>query len=161
MRPMNNVKIYGADTGRYGSTDDGIDRFWRNVFGKMASARFHRPDSGIGWSDEALAQIKSARMLADAVGIFDAEPRNDLLDNRDADEAYVLINGEDRAAIFFPDGGEVVFDMDHMTGESTHVQWLDVQKGEWLTPQTVIRSGQLWLRAPLPAGRQAAFIRTE
>ena len=43
IRPINNIKIYGADGGRFGSTQDGLERFWRNIFGGFASARFHRP----------------------------------------------------------------------------------------------------------------------
>jgi len=35
-RPLNNVKVYGADTGRFGNTRDGIERFWRNVIGGLA-----------------------------------------------------------------------------------------------------------------------------
>jgi hypothetical protein len=37
IRPMNSVKIYGANSGRYGSTRDGQERFWRNIFGGLAS----------------------------------------------------------------------------------------------------------------------------
>lgn len=48
VRPMNNVKIYGADGRRFGSSLDGKERFWRNIFGGMASVRFHRPSSGLG-----------------------------------------------------------------------------------------------------------------
>ena len=47
VRPMNNVKVYGADGGRFGDTRDGIERFWRNIFGGCAATRFHRPDGGI------------------------------------------------------------------------------------------------------------------
>ena len=43
IRPINNVKIYGANSGRYGSTRDAQERFWRNIFGGLASSRFHRP----------------------------------------------------------------------------------------------------------------------
>ncbi|MDF1515885.1 MAG: hypothetical protein P1S60_18905, partial [Anaerolineae bacterium] len=43
IRPMNSVKIYGANSGQYGSTRDAQERFWRNIFGGLASSRFHRP----------------------------------------------------------------------------------------------------------------------
>ena len=36
-RPINSIKIYGADTGRYGSTRDGVGRFWQNIFAGLAS----------------------------------------------------------------------------------------------------------------------------
>ena len=68
-RPMNNVKIYGADGGRFGNTRDGIERFWRGIFAGCAAVRFHRPDSGIGISDTALRMIRSAREVTDAVDV--------------------------------------------------------------------------------------------
>lgn len=47
IRPMNSVKIYGANSGKYGSTRDAQERFWRNTFGGLASSRFHRPPTGL------------------------------------------------------------------------------------------------------------------
>ena len=54
-RPMNNVKTYGADTGHFGTTKDGIERFWRSIFAGCASTRFHRPASGIGSQPQGFA----------------------------------------------------------------------------------------------------------
>jgi hypothetical protein len=48
-RPVNNTKIYGAGEGGWnGTTKDGQERFWRNVFAGAASVRFHRPEAGTG-----------------------------------------------------------------------------------------------------------------
>ncbi len=52
-RPLNTVKTYGADGGRFGNNQDGLERWWRHVIGGAASARFHRPDSGLGLSPPA------------------------------------------------------------------------------------------------------------
>ena len=46
MRPMNSVKFYGANSGRYGSTRDAQIRFWHNIFGGLASSRFIAPLQG-------------------------------------------------------------------------------------------------------------------
>ena len=41
LRPVTNIKIYGADGGRHGGDDnDAIEKFVRNVFFGAASARF-------------------------------------------------------------------------------------------------------------------------
>ena len=45
VRPINTVKIYGANSGYYGRDRDAQERFWRNIFGGLASTRFHRPPS--------------------------------------------------------------------------------------------------------------------
>lgn len=47
-RPINTVKTYGADGGNHGTTNNAIDSWWRHLLGGVASARFHRPPSGLG-----------------------------------------------------------------------------------------------------------------
>ena len=104
-RPLNNVKVYGADTGRFGNSRDGIERFWRNIFGGLAATRFHRPDSGLGLSPQAQRNIHSAREVTDAFDIFSCEPHNDLLSERSENEAYCLANPAGQFAVYFPAGG--------------------------------------------------------
>ncbi|HUE73919.1 MAG TPA: hypothetical protein VMP01_23770, partial [Pirellulaceae bacterium] len=63
-RPMNTTKTYGATGNKFGHTDqDGIERFWRHLLAGAVSLRFHRPDSGLGLSDKAVACIRAARKL--------------------------------------------------------------------------------------------------
>lgn len=65
-RPLNTVKTYGADGGRFGNNRDGLERWWRHVIGGAASARFHRPGSGLGLSEpavNALARLASSNRL--------------------------------------------------------------------------------------------------
>ena len=111
IRPINNVKIYGADTGKYGKTQDGLARFWRNIFGGFASARFHRPPNGLGLSKTAQASLKSMRMIIGEMDIFTCEPHNDLLSNREENEAYTFANPEKEYAVYFPKGGSVDIDL--------------------------------------------------
>ena len=130
VRPLNNVKIYGADGGRFGNDRDGMERFWRNIFGGLASARFHRPGSGLGLGERAQANIKSMRMLTDMVNVFNCQPHNDLLSDREANEAYCLANPEKEFAVYFPNGGAVTLDVsDH--GKRCDVRWLNVLTSEW------------------------------
>ena len=146
-RPLNNVKIYGADGGRFGNDRDGMERFWRNVFGGMASARFHRPDSGLGLSDKAQANIRSARMLTGAMDVFSCAPHNDLLSNREPNEAYCLANPETEYAVYFPTGGSVDLDVSGLAGPAT-VRWLHVLSGQWRESRTVEGEGPLRLECP-------------
>lgn len=78
-RPLNTTKTYGADGGRYGNQRDGLERWWRHVIGGAASARFHRPDSGLGLSQPAVASLKAARKLQSLIKLWDVEPANHLL----------------------------------------------------------------------------------
>lgn len=146
-RPLNNTKIYGADTGPFGNDRDAMERFWRNIFGGLASARFHRPDSGLGLGDKAQANIRSMRMVTDRMRVFECEPHNDLLGEREANEAYCLASPGTEYAVYFPDGGQVTLDARALKGPAT-VQWLNVLQSEWSEPQRVETLGVLTLECP-------------
>ncbi len=136
IRPMNNVKIYGADTNTFdpGSSDQrGTERFWRNVFGGAASVRLHRPSSGLGLGTVAQANILSARMATDAIDIFSAVPDNSLLSNRSNDEAYLLAAGSgEEYTVYFPGdaNGSVVLDVANAPSNWS-LQWLEVDSSTW------------------------------
>ncbi|RKU28355.1 hypothetical protein C6497_09040 [Candidatus Poribacteria bacterium] len=134
IRPINNIKIYGADGGRFGSTRDGLERFWRNIFGGFASARFHRPDSGVGLSEIAQAHLKSMRMITDEMDVFTCEPQNQLLSNREDNEAYVIANPGKEYAVYFPKGGSVDLNLnvkDEKDAKTVRLRWININKSEW------------------------------
>jgi len=137
IRPLNNVKIYGADTGRFGTTRDGIERFWRNIFGGLASARFHRPDSGQGLNKAAQRNIASARAVTDAIDIFVCEPHPGLLGDRKANEAYCLAQPGKQYAVYFPAAGDVTLNTRGAISKDLTVRWYDIDKGRWLKPRAV------------------------
>jgi hypothetical protein len=82
-RPINNTKIYTFDP----DPNVAVRRWWRNILGGCASARFHRPhplegrgdhekhsDVGLGLSPLAQAHILSARLVMNEIGWPDIEP---------------------------------------------------------------------------------------
>jgi len=156
VRPLNNVKIYGADTGRFGNDRDGMERFWRNIFGGLASSRFHRPDSGQGLGKKAQANLRSMRMLTDKMNIFTCEPHNDLLSDRDSNEAYCIANPGKEYAVYFPNGGEVVLDIGSLK-KPAEVRWLDIMKSKWANTQKIKSGAKLKLNCP-SKGYWAALI---
>lgn len=148
-RPLNNVKTYGADTGHFASTRDGIERFWRNIFGGCASSRFHRPRSGLGLTDRAQASIRSARLLASELDIFNCIPdsKSEFLSNRSDNEAYLTgILGE-QYAVYFPDGGSVDLDLSESSGTFS-MKWLDVETSRWQDDTTVRGGGKIRIETP-------------
>ena len=148
VRPLNNVKIYGCDEyGRFGSDRDGMERFWRNIFGGLASARFHRPTAGLGLNKKAQANIRSMRMLTDKMHIFDCAPHNELLSDRESNEAYCSANPRRVYAVYFPNGGQVTLDISRLKKTAT-IRWLEIMKSRWVHPQRVERKNKLTLRCP-------------
>ncbi|MEZ4484849.1 MAG: hypothetical protein R2864_09695, partial [Syntrophotaleaceae bacterium] len=99
-RPMNAVKIYGSEQ-RGHSGNEALERFWRNIFCGMAASRFHRPDSGLGGSEQALQQVVAVRRLLERFNLFGAQPASALLGDRRPDEAHAL-HAEGAMAIYFP-----------------------------------------------------------
>jgi hypothetical protein len=162
VRPINSVKIYGANSGRYGSNRDGQERFWRNVFGGFASSRFHRPPSGLGLSETARAHIRSMRMLTERLDIFRCEPHNELLGNRSWNEAYCTASPGREYAVFFPDGGDVVLDVSEVGERALAVNWLDIRVCEWAGRrwEQVGPEGKVGLLTPREEGYWAAYVGT-
>lgn len=145
-RPMNVVKIYGADTGTYGTDRDGEERFWRGMLGGLATSRFHRPPAGMGLGPKAQAHLKSMRMLIDAFHLPDGQPRLDILGNRAQNEAFLNAAPGKHYAVYFTDGGEVRLEMFNETG-TWRLRWLDIMNSRWTGEQTV-RAGTVILAAP-------------
>ena len=128
-RPLNNVKIYGGSDDTFGSEDDAIDRFWRNLLGGAASVRFHRPDLGIGLDEAAQKHIRSARMITDELDWMTMEPALDLLDDREPDEAYLFAQPGRQYLLYFTDGGRVSL-RTHAGTERLAGRWLRPDRAE-------------------------------
>ena len=97
--------------------------------------------------DAARVHIKSLRMLTDAMNVFACEPRNDLLSDRQPNEAYCLAEPGRQYAVYFPDGGAVTLDVSAAQGP-LEVRWLDISRSAWQKPQTTQGGGTLELQTP-------------
>lgn len=126
-RPLNHVKIYGAEGSRYGSERDAIERFWRSLLGGAASIRFHRPPSGLGLSRPAAQSLKAARSLLAVFDLYAASPdvSSEKLKDRSDNEAYLSYLAGESYLLYFPDGGAVALDLSGQAGEAK-VQWLSI-----------------------------------
>ncbi len=160
IRPLNTVKIYGANTGRYGTTRDAQERFWRNILGGLAATRFHRPPSGLGLNDIVQAHIQSMRMALGEHDIFNSEPHLNLIDDRSGNEAYCSANPGVSYLVFFPDGGNVSLDVSDMGDKSLTIQWLDIRNCMWIDDEVDVYAldGQIRLVTPDEEGYWAAVV---
>ncbi|MFC1573718.1 hypothetical protein ACFL30_00880 [Candidatus Latescibacterota bacterium] len=161
LRPMNTIKIYGADTGKYGTTTDGRERFWRNIFGGCATTRFHRPGSGIGLSSIARANIRSMRMLSKEIDFFSSIPDSDSssLYGRVDNEAYLTFIAGSHYAVYFPDGGSVTLDLSQNPSAADrewNIRWLNIIESEWQDTSMVF--GNKIVLAPPRLGHWVALV---
>src|SRR5690606_35223606 len=128
-RPMNVTKTYGADGNKFGHTDqDGIERFWRHLLAGAASIRFHRPDSGLGINDKAVAAIRAARKIESHIPLWTVRPANELLSDRGPNEAYLAASDAGVFALYFPAGGEVKADLSAAAGPLV-AHWINISTG--------------------------------
>jgi hypothetical protein len=156
-RPMNTTKTYGANDNKFGHTDqDGIERFWRHLLAGAASIRFHRPVAGLGLSDKAVAAIRAARKLESKIPLWLVKPANELLSDRESNEAYLSAHAGIAYALYFPAGGNVRVDFSDVRG-SLAIHWIDISSGEW-GPVQNISGGEKTLLAPPGQGNWAAAI---
>ena len=158
-RPMNTVKVYGADGSDFGQTDQkGIERFWIQLFGGSAAVRFHRPDAGLGLGDLAVASLRAARKLNERVPLWSVQPANGLLAEREANEAYLVADGRGSYGLYFPAGGSVQLDLKDAPGQLT-VHWIDIKSGEWGEQQAITGGHPVAITAPGPGNWAAAIVR--
>lgn len=147
LRPVTNIKIYGANQGRHGGNDqDAMEKFFRTVLFGASSARFHRPTSGIGLSHKAQQVLTSTRAALKKISFFEMEPidQKELLDKSE-NEAYARGNSGEEYLIYFTDGGDIQLALEG----SWELEWLEVLGEDWLPVHTMdVSKGKLLLDCP-------------
>ncbi len=169
-RPSNHTKIYGSGYKSFGTggPEDGVERFWRNILGGSASARFHRPDSGNGLNDFAKGSIKAARILESRFKFWETTPQMDLLSDRKSNEAYLAAKPGEHYALYFTNGGSVGLDLS-AARSSFDVTWISVSMGIRTETsavggyrrlkKTIRGGGVVTLSAPYKGGWVAAIVK--
>ncbi len=155
-RPMNNTKIYGSGESSRGGADQALQKFWRSVFAGCASVRFHRPEAGVGLSEIAQTHIKSMRMLSEKLYIYSCKPHNELLDDRESNEAYCFAEPSKQYAVYFTNGGQVILDL--IQDKQYKQSWLNVGESEWIESGELVSGGAVTLEAPDEGHWVAVFI---
>jgi len=159
LRPLTNVKVYGNDGGRHKTTQQGIEAFIQNILMGCASSRFHRPPSGQGLNDKAQNVIRSIRELSTKVNVFESEPYNELLSDRDPAEAYCMVLPGREYVVYFPEGGSVSLYYAAFKGNVT-LEWCEVLKAEWTEAVTIYPTAMIKLECP-GEGHWIAVLKTE
>jgi len=147
-KPINTIKTYGADGNKFGHTgQDAIERFWRHLLAGAAAIRFHRPPSGLGLNEKAVACITAARKLESIIPLWSVHPANELLSGREGNEAYLAANLGKSCVVYFPAGGEVQVDVSAMHGP-LKARWININTGAWGSTQNYSGGNKISLTAP-------------
>jgi hypothetical protein len=151
--PLSNVKIYGSTY--LGTYQDGMARFWRNIIGGAASARFH--EKHLGFTDTAQQMIRSARAVTSAFGLFGCEPRPDLLHADGDDVGYCLARPGTEYAVYFTDGRAAELDVTDCS-HGVSLRWYSIDRGEWTGEEQTQTGRSAHLQTPGP-GQWAGIVR--
>ena len=147
-RPINTTKTYGATGNKFGHNDqDAIERYWRHLLAGAASARFHRPDSGLGINDKAFACIKSARLVEKAVSFWDLSPAMNLVQTAEDNDAYAAENAGEAMVIFITGQHRVNVDLKNLP-DQFQLTWIDVDQGVQHSGKRIQSEGYLELIPP-------------
>jgi hypothetical protein len=139
-------KIYGSDLieDRWqGEDNNAIEDFWRSMLAGAAGVRFHRPPYGLGLSEKAKNSMKAVRFIEDEIKFWEVEPNQELISDRDLDEAYLAADPGDKYILFFTDGGSVDLDLKAFKGRIYNVRWFDIDSGTATNGVEKITGGSL------------------
>ncbi len=133
--PLNAVKTYGNNASMYGTTRDGLERFWKAILAGCATARFHRPPGGLGLGEVAERSIRLLREIERRVPLIALDPVVERQRNSSKNEAYVSRAVDGSRIAFFPDGGDIFLELASapvLEGRSVQVTWCDIWEGRLL-----------------------------
>ncbi|MCA9449769.1 MAG: hypothetical protein KC931_21790, partial [Candidatus Omnitrophica bacterium] len=102
--------------------------------------------------------IQTARKVESKVEFWEVEPHQELLGNRDPDEAYLAGTPGEKYILYFTDGGEVTLDLRDWD-QHFEVSWVSIATG--VIDETADLVGSQWtpIRSPDQGGWVAAITK--
>ncbi|MCF6270847.1 MAG: T9SS type A sorting domain-containing protein [Melioribacteraceae bacterium] len=167
------TKVYGNDialngkpwgTWRPGDTDNAIEEWWRSLIAGVAGIRFHRPTTGIGISNIAKNNIKSVRLIEEKIKFWDVEPHQELLGDRESDEAYLAADPGKKYILYYTENGQgmVTLDLSNYSDTYFEVNWVNISLGIFDTNKTttIIGGSIVPINRPAPGHWVGTIVET-
>jgi len=85
-------------------------------------------------------------MLTDAMDFFNCKPNNDLLSEREVNEAYCIACPPKEYAVYFPNDGTVKLNIG--TPRKITIRWLDILESKWKEPIYINEKSVITLQCP-------------
>jgi hypothetical protein len=90
---------------------------------------------------------KAAREIEKICPFWELAPNNDLLSEREENEAYLAVKPGEVYVVFFPDSGKVTLDLSNHSSDFI-LKWMNVRKGEWFSEENVTGGNRNTLKTP-------------
>jgi hypothetical protein len=145
-RPINAVKVFASERIFGGPAEANRQaRFWRPLLAGWAAVSLHRqhPNSPyLGFSEQGQRNLSAARKFCDAIKPWECTPYQQLLLDRESDEAYLLANPGKAYGLYFPTAGTI--DLILPGKSATYLlQWISLETGEYYGKPTKIKAKNL------------------
>jgi hypothetical protein len=108
-------------------------------------------------NDKAVAAIRAARLLESKIPLWSVQAANDLLSDREKNEAYLAANPGKAYALYIPSGGKVRVDLSAAKG-MLEVHWIDIDSGKWGAKSKVAGGAKRDFAAPGKGNWAAAIV---
>jgi hypothetical protein len=92
------------------------------------------------------------------IKLWDVEPANQLLSNRENNEAYLATKPGQAYALYFTAGGSVGLDLKAAPGQF-EVRWIDIATGEWGKREKIKGGSVATIAAPGKGHWTAAILK--
>lgn len=147
-------------------------RVWRGMMAGWSALSHHRvhnhptqgPSMDMGFTDVAKANLRALRSFSDKVQPWECTPSANLLEDCDADEAYLLANPGQAYGVYFVLQGDVGLELPGRDA-SYQLHWINIETGETVAVKEPVQGGgQLRLKTPgdrSSAGWAATLVRHE
>ena len=175
MKPLyllHMTKVYGNDIvldgkpwSRYGpgDTDNAVEEWQQNLIAVVAGMRFHHPTSGIGLCVTSKNCIRATRKVETKLKFWDVESIQELLSNRQPDEAYLAADPGKAFILYFANngGGSAGLKLDPYPGKTFELRWISIDTGNWGTKVILLGGNTVMLDRPFfTMGRDYHQLRT-
>ena len=153
-RPVNAVKVRTQNI-----VYNPQERLWRLLLGGFAALSHHRdyvegvtgdgwPIGGLALTEMAKTNIQAMRIFTDIIIPWESVPRQDLLSEREEDEAYLIAKEGSMYGLYFPQSsGSVGLDLREFS-EPFKLQWIDIGKGKIVKKEEISGGSVLSIETP-------------
>ena len=106
----------------------------------------------------AVASLQAARKLETLIKLWNVEPANHLLSDREMNEAYLAAAPGKAYIVYFTNGGSVHLDLKQTTG-TFKLRWISVDTGQWAVQANINGGTKVPVRPPGNGNWIAAIVK--
>ena len=146
-----NIDVQELDTEQKENAEQSLkseaDKYIEIIEKLEAERQKYKDDYLRAYAEMENIRKRSIQEIEKTAKFWDLEPGNDLLSNREENEAYLASKPGKSYVLFFTDGGEVGLDLTKFEKEF-NVKWFDIRKGKLISESKITGGKIVNLKVP-------------